>query len=77
VVLLAHRNCIPGSKFGDEPFSPGIFRAFIPQRIEYIITGEEDTTELDNLEKRGFSLIDVIPVGRWSSDKDSDEEGIA
>lgn len=44
----------------DNPeFSPGVFRCFRPTAIEYIITGKETEEELDDLEKRGFTLVDV------------------
>lgn len=40
---------------------PGIFSAFIPTHIEYVVTGDETPEELDALEKRGFTLVNVIP----------------
>lgn len=41
-------------------FAPGIFHAFRPSRIEYIVKGTETTEELDHLEERGFTLIQVV-----------------
>ena len=40
-------------------FKPGIFHAFRPSAIEYIVTGEETTEELEAMEKRGFTLVEV------------------
>lgn len=44
-------------------WKPGIFHAFMPTAIEYVITGDETEEELDRLEKRGFSLVRVIREG--------------
>jgi hypothetical protein len=46
---------------------------FKPARIEYIITGKETDEELDAMEKRGFTLIDVIRDE--DGDEEEDEEG--
>lgn len=40
---------------------PGIFYAFRPQRVEYVVTGNESEDELEALEGRGLSLVEVIP----------------
>lgn len=40
---------------------PGIFKAFKPSRIEYIVTGKESAAQIKKLEKRGFTCIQVIP----------------
>lgn len=60
-IALAHRKAISaiGEK-GKIEQAPGIFSFFRPQRIEYIITGEETTEQLEKLEKRGFTLIKII-----------------
>ena len=57
-VLLAHRHAIKASPLlsGD----PAIFAVFTPKAIEYIVTGKESPSELDDLEKRGFNLVKVI-----------------
>lgn len=59
-IALAHRKAIPVQKGKNVIFKPGIFRLFKPQRIEYIIKGTETEEQLDRLEKRGFTLINVI-----------------
>lgn len=63
-ILLAHKKAIviydeEGKK--EPEFKPGVFAAFIPMGIEYIVTGKETEEELDAMEKRGFTLIDVVP----------------
>lgn len=60
-VALAHRQAI--STFGKDNAviqKPGIFHAFKPTRIEYVVKGDETEERLDALEKRGFTLVKVI-----------------
>lgn len=52
-VFFAHRKC-----FGED--GPGIFHAFMPKAIEYVVTGEETEEELDRLESRGLTLVKVV-----------------
>lgn len=60
-IALAHPKAIHKvEKGGKIIFGPGIFRAFKPSAIEYVITGKETIKELEALEKRGFTLVDVI-----------------
>ena len=61
-IALAHRKCVDAVAAGGKiEAAPGIFSFFRPQRIEYIVTGKETAEEIEKLEKRGFTLIDVIP----------------
>jgi len=39
---------------------PGVITAFLPVAVEYVITGEETEEELEALEARGLSLVQVI-----------------
>lgn len=57
LVLLAHREIT--FRWGEDP-RPGIFAAFIPQAIEYIVTGRETADELERLEKQGCTLVRVV-----------------
>jgi hypothetical protein len=41
--------------------TPGIFHAFKPSRIEYVVTGNETEQELIRYEERGFTLVNVTP----------------
>jgi hypothetical protein len=60
-ICFAHRKAVSAiDGKGNIVQSAGIFHAFIPQRIEYVVTGKESTEELTALEKRGFTLIDVV-----------------
>ena len=65
-VLLAHpKTCVKWTvgENGEQVanYTPGIFHAFIPQRIEYIVTGNETLEELESKVKRGITLVNVIP----------------
>jgi len=57
-VLLAHRKCIPENN----ELKPGIFTAFKPKAIEYIVKGEETEEQLEAIVKRGIDLVNVIPI---------------
>ena len=60
-VLLAHRYAIP-AKSKDESDIPGIFTAFKPTRIEYVIREDDSDEKLESLEKRGITLVNVFPI---------------
>lgn len=49
-------------KCGAEP-TPGIFHAFKPTHIEYVMKGTETEDELDALEKRGLTIVKVERLG--------------
>lgn len=55
-VWLAHRKCIPGP---DGTFTPGVFRIFKPQRIEYVVKGTETDEEIKRLVERGITPVKV------------------
>jgi hypothetical protein len=59
-VFFAHRKALPDH---DNPSvdsrHPGIFEAFKPTAIEYVVTGDETTEELERIEDRGISLVAV------------------
>lgn len=67
-VLLAHPRAIAKIVDGGEhartgggvEYTPGIFQAFKPTRVEYIITGDESSDELADLERRGLTLIKLV-----------------
>lgn len=60
-VMLAHRKAINQWKNGSHVSTPGVFAVFRPSALEYIVTGEESPGRLDDLAKRGFTLVKVIP----------------
>ena len=41
-------------------YKKGIFSAFVPERIEYVVKGTESPDELENMAKRGITLVNVI-----------------
>jgi hypothetical protein len=53
-VLFAHRKTF---RSVDDEFKPGIFFAFKPERVEYILKGTETPEELERKEQRGFTLV--------------------
>ena len=67
-IFVAHRKaCTTTDTEGTRP-TPGIFHAFRPQRIEYILTGEETEDQLAQLEKRGLTLIRLIRTDTTSQE---------
>ena len=60
------RNCQTIQKKEDlkDCYKAGIVYAFRPERIEYVIKGNESTKELDKLVSRGITLVKVIPVDK-------------
>lgn len=62
-VALGHRKAIAGEfKLEEEQtFKPGIFHLFQPARIEYVVKDSDSTEKLESLEKRGITLIKVVP----------------
>ena len=59
-VLFAHKKAIPPIVKGDQG-EPGIFYAFRPTALEYIVDKKDTDAKLKKLEKEGFTLIDVLP----------------
>jgi len=61
-VLLAHRKGGNGEGVvGGQPDFPAIFTAFLPQRIEQIVRGDENDEEIEKLEKRGITPVVIKP----------------
>jgi hypothetical protein len=61
-VALAHPTAVTSydESIGVLTHKPGIFSLFIPQAIEYIVTGQESEDELRALEKRGLTLVKLM-----------------
>ena len=63
-VLMAHPKAIMGTDdTGDIAYHPGIFHAFKPSAIEYVVKGDESEEELARKEKRGITLVQIVRVG--------------
>lgn len=60
IVCVAHRKAMMIIEDGKPKQVAGIFHAFIPQRIEYVVKGTEKKSELERLEKRGITLVKII-----------------
>ncbi|WP_138994310.1 hypothetical protein [Larkinella sp. C7] len=58
-ILLAHRKC-PFETLTGTDFRPGIFTAFCPQQIDYIVKGDESDEFLQEVYDKGIHLVDVI-----------------
>ena len=56
-IFLAHRYAI--DTYSAEP-TPGVFHAFVPAMIEYVIKGTETDEEIANLVKRGITPVQVF-----------------
>ena len=65
-VFLAHREAIVRERKDSERlvdyhyFLPGVFHAFVPEMIEYVVTGEETDAEIERLVKRGITPVQVF-----------------
>jgi len=67
-VFLGHRKAIVqhvghvGSQELKDEYKPGIFTAFKPTAIEYVVKPDDSVEKLDSLAKRGITLVDVKPI---------------
>jgi hypothetical protein len=60
VVLVAHRK---GYKYHSGQTGPGVFSAFRPTAIEYVVTDKETQDQLSALERRGVTPVKVVRDG--------------
>ncbi len=69
-VLVAHRKAVTSPGYGQdetEPaiihqYRPAIFHLFRPERIEYVVKGDEPEKKLEAMVKRGITPVKVVPV---------------
>jgi hypothetical protein len=62
-VLMAHPKAIKGTDAdGAVVYRPGIFQAFTPTAIEYVVKGDESEEELTRKIKRGITLVRIERV---------------
>lgn len=45
-------------------YDRGIFHLWRPSGLDYVVTGEESTEELERFEERGFRLVKVVKAGQ-------------
>ena len=62
-VFLAHKKAIFNREDGKVTYKPGIFRAYRPTGIEYIVKGDETDEALEKKIKRGITLVKVEKEG--------------
>jgi hypothetical protein len=55
-VFVAHRQCIENA---DGSYTAGVFHAFRPTAIEYVVRGDETDEEIERLVKRGITPVRV------------------
>jgi hypothetical protein len=62
-VLMAHPKAITRTDDGGEmTYHAGIFTAFKPTAIEYVVKGDESEEELARKVKRGITLVQIERV---------------
>jgi hypothetical protein len=64
-VFVAHRQCLPTAGVlvaSDDAYKPGIFHAFKPSAVEYVVTGRESKKKLAALVERGITPVKVERV---------------
>ena len=62
-IFLAHVKAIFDRTGGKVTYTPGIFRAYRPTGIEYVVTGDETDEALEKMIKRGITPVKVVPEG--------------
>jgi hypothetical protein len=65
-VALAHRKAVERTQGllpvpDAQKFAPGIFHLFKPQAIQYVVKDTDTKEKLEALEKRGITLVKVVP----------------
>lgn len=59
-VLVAHRKAHYRITPEGQEFQPAIFHIWKPERIEYVVRGDESVEELELKEARGIELVEVL-----------------
>jgi len=70
-VFLGHPEAIPNE---DGTFSKGIFHAFKPTALEYVVDEKDDEEKLEKIAKRGIDLVRVERVGEQREFESDDSE---
>lgn len=73
-IALAHPKGIARVVDGEISHFPAVFHAFIPERIEYVVAGDETEDELQSIVKRGVTLVDVTPDIEMQGDLFEEED---
>jgi hypothetical protein len=59
-IFLAHREVVFEHPEGETKTAPGVFHAFVPEMVEYVVKGSETDAEIANLVKRGITPVQVF-----------------
>lgn len=59
-ICFAHKKAVLSVGENGINYLPGIFQMFIPQKVQYVVRGDETQKQLESLVKRGFELIKVV-----------------
>lgn len=60
IILVGHRKCNLGLGLDSKPrLGPGVFAAFIPERLEYVVRDDDSPEKLERLAKSGWTLVRV------------------
>lgn len=62
-IFLAHVKAIFERTGGQVTYTPGIFRAYRPTGIEYVVKGDETDEALEKMVKRGITPVKIVPEG--------------
>jgi len=80
-VLVAHREAITiqeavilDGERRDAEYQAGIFHAFKPTAIEYVVKGDETEEELERLVKRGITPVQIARIGEQQELDNGQEE---
>ena len=79
VNMCGRRSGHQGECDPDREYIPGVFQAFKPSAIEYVVKGDETPEELEAFEARGITpvqvMIDGTPVQELGDQDDDAEDG--
>jgi len=74
-VVYPHMRDIPdGVTAVITKLGPAIFHVWKPTRVDYVVKGTETEEELDAIEARGLTLVNVVRAGQEELQEVSDEE---
>jgi hypothetical protein len=77
LVLLASRQVMRMHDRGPElvTYEPGIFAAFVPTALEYVVRGDESEEDLQRLSEQGFTLVRIERVVEGGGEDEERSEG--
>lgn len=80
VQYASMREAAAVDRIGDEGditfepvFKPAVFHLWMPSRVDYVVKGTETEEELDAIEARGLTLVNVVRAGQEELQEVNDE----